>query len=119
MPLLVAISIFSFCFLFWIALVTARRLRARGRRFSRATHGTRREFFESGDVRAPRSLRLLQRLSQNVSQQSRVVSPQAAAPAPPHKAPQSIGHDGGSIYNKDLGASQSVRTAPVTGRKVL
>ena len=121
MPLLIAISILSFCALFWIALAAARNLRARRRPSPhlRTTEGRMREIFEGGEFRTPRSLRLLQNLSQRVAQQPRPGSAQSPASATPRKAPQSVGHAGGTIYNRDLGASQSARTVPASGRKVL
>jgi hypothetical protein len=120
MPLLVAISILSFCALFWIALAAARHLRTRRRSpHLGAAHGPMHEIFESGEFRTPRSLRLLQHLSQHVATQPREASPQPPVPATPRKAPKSVGHADGTIYNKDLGASQSARTVPATGRKVL
>jgi hypothetical protein len=127
MSLLIAISILSFCALFWIALTTARRLRSRRRRapHAQAFQQPLREIFDAGEVRAPRSLRLLQNLSQYVARQPRVASAQAREPLAffeaERKAPQSIGHADGTLYNKDLGATQSARTVkvPATGRKVL
>jgi hypothetical protein len=121
MPLLIAISILSFCALFWIALAAARHLRARRRRSPHmgATHGRMHEIFEGGEFRTPRSLRLLQHLSQHVAQQPRNASPQPPVAATPRKVPKSVGHADGTIYNKDLGASQSARTVPASGRKVL
>jgi hypothetical protein len=120
MPLLVAISILSFCALFWIALAAARNLRARRHHSPHsAAHGQMHEIFEGGEFRTPRSLRLLQHLSQHVAQQPRTALPQPPAAATPRKAPKSVGHADRTIYNKDLGASQSARTVPATGRKVL
>jgi hypothetical protein len=78
-----------------------------------------REIFEGGEFRTPRSLRLLQNLSQHIAQQSPPGSAQPAASVTPSKAPQSVGRAGGTIYNRDLGASQSTRTVPASGRKVL
>lgn len=117
MPLLIAISVLSFCALFWAALAITRHLRARQRRTPRrAMQGATREIFEGGEVRAPRSQRLLKNLSQHVAQQA---PPTPDSFATHRKAPQSVGHVDKTLYNKDLGATQSARTVPATGRKVL
>jgi hypothetical protein len=69
MRLLFAISLVCFCALFWAVLAAARRLRFR-REPAGEPHAQRpmREIFESGDVRAPRSSRLVRNLVQQVAQ---------------------------------------------------
>jgi hypothetical protein len=67
MRLLFAISLVSFCALFWAVLAAARHLRAkRERRVRPLQQGRLTEIFETGEFREPRSLRLVQNLVQDV-----------------------------------------------------
>jgi hypothetical protein len=67
MRLLFAISLVSFCALFWAVLAAARHLRARReRRGTPLQQGRLTEIFEAGEFREPRSLRLVQNLVQDV-----------------------------------------------------
>jgi len=67
MRLLFAISLVSFCALFWAVLAVARHLRAkRERHVKPLQQGRLTEIFETGEFREPRSLRLVQNLVQNV-----------------------------------------------------
>jgi hypothetical protein len=69
MRLLFAISMLSFCAVFWAVLTVAKRLRVRGQKASKPrTQAPLQEIFEAGEFRTPRSLRLIQNLDQNVAQ---------------------------------------------------
>jgi len=69
MRLLFAISVLSFCALFWAVLTVAKRLRARRQKGSKPlAQAPLQEIFEAGEFRTPRSLRLIQNLDQNVAQ---------------------------------------------------
>jgi hypothetical protein len=67
MRLLFAISLVSFCALFWASLAAARHLRSRRERRGKALpQGRLTEIFEAGEFREPRSLRLVRNLVQDV-----------------------------------------------------
>jgi hypothetical protein len=67
MRLLFAISLVSFCALFWASLAAARHLRSRRERRGMALpQGRLTEIFEAGEFREPRSLRLVRNLVQDV-----------------------------------------------------
>jgi hypothetical protein len=67
MRFLFAISLVSFCALFWAVLAAARHLRSRRqRRGNRFPQGRLTEIFEAGEFREPRSLRLVRNLVQEV-----------------------------------------------------
>jgi hypothetical protein len=67
MRLLLAISLVSFCALFWAVLAAARHLRARRERRLKPLQQSRlTEIFEAGEFRAPGSLSLVRKLVQDV-----------------------------------------------------
>jgi hypothetical protein len=141
MRLLLAISIVSFCALFCCVLAAVKQLRAR-RETARQAPAQKplSEIFEAGEFRAPRSLRLIQNLHQQVTQTSLTkgrMNPSTVFPLPTllksaapqqqpesvfverPKAPQSVPlasleqRADWALYNKDLGDLTDPYTQPL------
>lgn len=95
MRVLFAISVVCFCTVLWIALSLARRLRtAQSKENKRSEHATTTEFFEAGEFRTPRPMRLNQEIRpkrqqavvESAADDERVKAPSAETLAPAHRS---------------------------------